>query len=108
MVDEATVAKAVELLRQAAPGAKIILFGSHARGDAGEDSDLDFLVVEPEVKNRWDEMVRLRDALRPLRVRADVLVISQDRFEYWADTPGTVYCEAAKEGRVFDATARAG
>ena len=33
-----------ERLRQAAPDATIILFGSHARGDAREGSDLDFLV----------------------------------------------------------------
>ena len=28
---------------------KIILFGSCGRGDAGENSDLDIMVVEPEV-----------------------------------------------------------
>jgi predicted nucleotidyltransferase len=27
----------------------VILFGSHARGDAGPGSDLDFLVDEPSV-----------------------------------------------------------
>ena len=30
---------------------KIILFGSRARGDAGEESDADLLVVEAEVNN---------------------------------------------------------
>jgi len=49
MIDEATINKAVELLQQAAPDATIILFGSGARGEAKEDSDLDFLVVEPSV-----------------------------------------------------------
>ena len=105
MIDPETITKAVELLRQAAPGAKIILFGSHARGEAGEDSDLDFLVVEPELADRWAEMVRLRDVLRILRVPVDVLVASQEKFEYWADTPGHVYYEAAREGRAFDAVA---
>jgi len=52
MIEKATIAKAVELLRQAAPGATIILFGSYARGDHREQSDLDFLVVEPEVAAR--------------------------------------------------------
>ena len=102
MVDEATIGKAVELLRQAAPGAKIILFGSYARGDAKQDSDLDFLVIEPEVKDRWGEMVRLRDVLRPLRMSVDVLVASQETFDYWAETPGSVYYEAAVEGKVFE------
>jgi len=104
MIDEATISRAVDLLRQAAPGATIIVFGSHARGCAREDSDLDVLVVEPEVNARREEMVRLRDALRPLRVPADVLVVSQKTYREWCDTPGTVLYEAAREGRIFHAT----
>ena len=91
------------MLRHAAPGATIIQFGSQARGDAGEASDLDVLVVEPEVRARREEMVRLRDVLRPLRIPADVLVVSKKNFDVWADTPGTVLYEAAREGRVFHA-----
>jgi len=105
MIEKATIAKAVELLRRAAPGATIILFGSYARGDHREQSDLDFLVIEPEVKARRREMVRLRDVLRPLRVPVDVLVVSRKTYEEWADTPGTVLYEAAREGKVFDAAA---
>jgi uncharacterized protein len=103
MIDEATITRAVDLLRRAAPDATIVLFGSHARGDAHERSDLDFLVIEPEVRARREEMVRLRDALRPLRIPVDVLVTSRATYERWADTPGTALYEAAREGRVFDA-----
>ena len=104
-IDEVTTAQAVGLLRQAAPGATIILFGSHARGDRSEESDLDFLVIEPMVRSRREEMVRLRDVLRPLRIPVDVLVVSERMFEEWRDTPGTVFHEAAVEGKVFDAVA---
>ena len=76
----------------------MILFGSYARGDAREDSDVDFLVVQPGPKGEVEEMIRLRDLLRPLRIPADVLVTSQRHFEYWAETPGTVYHEAATGG----------
>lgn len=106
MIDEETINKAVELLRQAAPDATIILFGSWARGEGKEDSDLDFLVVEPEVTSRREEIVRLLDALRPLRIPVDVLVVSRKTYEEWADTPNTVLYEAAREGRVFHALAR--
>ena len=105
MIDEATINKAVELLRQAAPDATIILFGSWARGEGKEDSDLDFLVVEPNFTSRHDEMVRLNDVLRPLRIPVDVLVVTRKTYEDWADTPGTVLYEAAREGRVFHALA---
>jgi predicted nucleotidyltransferase len=105
MIDEQTIQKAVDLLLRAALGAKVILFGSCARGLPGPDSDLDFLVVEPEVKNRFEEMVRLAEVLRPLRVPVDVLVVSAETFEYWADTPNTLMYRAAREGRIYEQVA---
>lgn len=101
MIDDATIKKAVELLQEAAPGSTVIVFGSCARGEVTEDSDLDVLVVELEVSSRLDEMVRLRNVLRPLGIPANVLVVSKKTFDEWADTPGTVLYEAAQEGRVF-------
>jgi uncharacterized protein len=102
MIDPTVIEEAARLLLHAAPmGSEVILFGSHARGDATPDSDLDFLVVEPEVKSKHSEMVRLRDALRPLRVPADVLVTSRTTFEEWRDTPNNVLFEAWTEGRLF-------
>jgi predicted nucleotidyltransferase len=102
-IDGATIRKAMELLQQAAPGSTIIIFGSWARGEAKDDSDLDLLVIEPEVSSRLHEMVRLSDVLRPLRIPVDVLVVSKETSEYWADTPNTVFNEAKREGRVFHA-----
>ncbi|GAG00679.1 unnamed protein product [marine sediment metagenome] len=103
--DNDTIQKAAELLLEAAPGATVILFGSYVRGNPTPDSDLDFLVIEPDVTSHVNEMVRLRDVLRPLRVAADVLVSSEQEFRYWSETPGTVHYDAAKEGRVFRAVA---
>ena len=100
MIDEETIQKAVELLRQAAKPTKIVLFGSYACGRQHEESDLDFLVVEQTVPARRREMVRLSDVLRPLRIPVDVLVVSEKNFNYWSDTPGTVFYEAATRGKV--------
>lgn len=101
MAWEETLDKVVERLRDAAPQATIILFGSHARGDAGERSDLDVLVVEWAVESRWQEIVRLDDAVTDLGVAVDVLVISQDTFDELADTPPTVINEAVNEEESF-------
>jgi len=46
MINNSAIREAVWLLKEAASPAKIILFGSYARGEAHEDSDLDFLVIE--------------------------------------------------------------
>jgi uncharacterized protein len=102
-IEEADILEAVRQLREAAPGATVVLFGSYARGDHGPDSDADFLVIEPELKSRREEMVRLRDVLRPLGIPVDVVVTSGETFEEWSDTPGTLYYEVKQEGRVFDA-----
>lgn len=88
MITQATIKEAVQLLKRAANPVKIILFGSYATGKADKDSDLDFLVVEKELKARRMEMVRLSDVLRPLRIPVDVLVASEKVFNDWADTPG--------------------
>jgi len=58
--------------------ARVILFGSYARGEADPESDLDFLVVQHDGFSHSREIVRLQDVLSPLRVPADVLVISHD------------------------------
>ena len=101
MIDSATLAAAVATLAEAAPNAEqILLFGSHARGQAQEGSDLDFLVIEPMVENRAREMVRLRRALRPLRVPVDVLVYSRAEVTQWGQQPGTALYWALREGRV--------
>jgi len=62
--NEDKVVKAVDMLRAAAPGATIIVFGSYARGETGPNSDVDFLVVEQQLKSRYEEMIRLREVLR--------------------------------------------
>ena len=104
MISEKTIQEAVELLIKAANPVRIILFGSYARGDVTEESDLDFLVIEKELKGRRMETVRLRDVLSPLRIPVDVLVISEKTYQEWKDLPGTVIYEAGLEGRIVYGT----
>ena len=96
-----TIKRLTELLIEAAKPKRIIMFGSQARGDAGEASDLDVMVVEEGVADRAAEMVRLNRLLRSLDIAVDLLVVSAEKFDYWCDTPGNVYFEAATEGEVL-------
>ena len=100
MFDDAVIQEAGRRILQAAPSeTRVILFGSHARGEANQHSDLDFLVIEPSVHDVIDESVRLRRALSGLDVFADVVVVSEDEANAWGGVYGTVIHAALSEGR---------
>ncbi|MGE5527123.1 MAG: nucleotidyltransferase domain-containing protein [Methanosarcina sp.] len=100
-VDETLIAEAARRLAAAAPDAQVILFGSHASGETNLTSDLDFLVVEPEVDNEAEESVRLHRTLRDLRVPADVIVVSREYADRWKEVRGGLMHAALSQGRVL-------
>ena len=61
---------------------RIILFGSHARGEAGPDSDVDLLVVMPVAGSKREAQLRIRRALHDIRVPKDVIVSRPEEFEW--------------------------
>ena len=89
----------------AAQPLKVILFGSHARGEADDHSDVDLLIIEPTVSKRYEEMIRLNRALKGILMPVDLLVISEQEFEARSRIPGTVEHAARKERRVLYAAA---
>jgi predicted nucleotidyltransferase len=101
LTDE-VIAEAARTLAEAARSpARVILFGSWARGDARPDSDLDFLVIERDGGDgHLDEMTRLRDCLPPLGVPVDVVVMSEDLVRRRRTVPGTMVYTALREGRL--------
>lgn len=100
MITQGQIDAVVQCIAAAASPERIVLFGSHGRGDAREDSDLDLLVVKAEVADRAAEMVRLRRAVRPLRVPVDILVYSRADVERWGRQPGSALFHALQEGKV--------
>jgi predicted nucleotidyltransferase len=89
------------LAEVAGPDSTVILFGSHARGEAGADSDVDFLVIEPVVANRLKEWQRLRRALKDFPAPVDIVVLDEDRAQRRAKVAGTVVHHALRDGRVL-------
>jgi predicted nucleotidyltransferase len=96
-VDE-TVSRIVSALSQPA---RIILFGSYARGEATEDSDIDLLVVEPELPDKAAEYLRLKQAVGRIGVGVDLVLLSRPDFERRRQVPGTLAYWASKEGKVL-------
>lgn len=99
MISPEQIDAAVQTLAAAAHPERIVLFGSYARGEAREDSDLDLLVIERRVEDRVREMVRLRRLLRPLRIPVDVLVFSSEEVARWGNQPGSALYWALREGK---------
>ena len=84
---------------------QVILFGSRARGDHRENSDIDLIVLEAEPfgpeRSRHEELVRLYRTLRGFHVPADVLVYSREDVDYWCDSLNHVLARALREGKVL-------
>ena len=85
---------------------QIILFGSHARGDAGPHSDLDLLVILPVSGSKREKRIEIRLALRDIPVPLDILVATPDEARRHKDIPGTLIRPALREGEVLYARGR--
>jgi predicted nucleotidyltransferase/DNA-binding XRE family transcriptional regulator len=82
---------------------KVILFGSHARGEAGPDSDVDLLVVMRVRGSRREAQVQVRLALHDIHVPKDVIVTTPEDFEWRRRIVGTIERAASREGKVLHA-----
>ena len=91
-------------LRMAAAATRpvtVILLGSYARGDADECSDLDLVVIEPELTDKGAEYLRLKEAVGRMGVGVDLLLFARPDFDRRSQVPGTLPYWAVKEGRVL-------
>lgn len=83
----------------------VILFGSYAKGVAGPNSDLDFLVVEEQPfvlgRSRRKEMAMLWRLLGKFRIAKDILVYSIDEVNKWKTARNHIVAQALMEGRVL-------
>jgi predicted nucleotidyltransferase len=80
----------------------LYLFGSHARGDAGPDSDFDLLVVVPDDASPQRCRSRLAyEALRGTGAAVDVIVWTHDYFTRRQVVPASLPAIIAREGRLL-------
>ena len=97
-VIDALVARVV---RETHPS-RVILFGSRARGDAREDSDIDLLIVLPQpVTDPWAMSASLRRAVGAIGVGKDFIITDEARFRERAHLVGTIEEIVAREGRAL-------
>ena len=80
---------------------KVIIFGSYAYGDPTEDSDLDVLVIKDQVQSRIKESMRIRKALRGIRLAKDIIVTTQEKFDFYKNECGSVFKDINEKGVVI-------
>ena len=80
---------------------RVILFGSHARGEGGPDSDVDLLVVMPVEGSRRDKAIEIGVALHDIRIPKDIIVTTPEDFEWRKEIAGTIERPAAMEGKTL-------
>ena len=84
---------------------KIILFGSYARGDANEHSDLDLMVIDAQTDNAFDASVLGRRAVGYVGIGVDVVAFDGITIECQADWCSSLIHWALQEGKVlYEAT----
>lgn len=76
------------LVNRVAPGAEVILFGSVARGQEKDDSDVDILILLNEENVNWRERDRIKDSLLDLEIETGIVIgtLVRTRKE-WENSP---------------------
>ena len=100
-IDDELIAEVVRRIVQVADPDKIILFGSHARGEASSRSDLDILVIKNSDVPRWDRSGHIYYALRDIMVPMDILVYTHEEVYDWSQVRQAFVTTAVREGKVL-------
>ncbi len=80
---------------------KIVLFGSHARGAAGHDSDVYLLVVMRVDGSKRKKAIEIYGILAGMGIPKDVIVVTPEEVEKYRDIVGTIIRPALREGKVL-------
>jgi uncharacterized protein len=80
---------------------EIVLFGSRARGDADAHSDVDLLVVLPEVDDAREMAAAIMGAIGPRAVGVDVVAVDPDQRVIEMTKMASVVRDATQEGTVL-------
>lgn len=80
---------------------KIVLFGSHARGTAGPDSDVDLLVIMPVNGSKRRTQVDIRCEVHDIPISKDIIVVTPDEAKKQQHLTGTIVRPAMQEGQVL-------
>lgn len=102
-INDSIITEMTECIVREVNPLKIILFGSAARGQLHDASDVDLLVIEDAPfgaeRSRFRETGRINRVLAGFGVAKDILVYSADEVSRWRNSVNHVIFHALREGR---------
>jgi predicted nucleotidyltransferase len=99
MVQYCQIEAVAARLAEAAGAEQVILFGSHARGDAGRDSDVDLMIVAKSDLPRFKRSRSLYQAIRPYPFPMDLVVYTPEEIEQGRRSPLSFVATVLREGK---------
>ena len=100
-IDAALIREVADRIAAAFRPHRIVLFGSHARGDASADSDLDLMVEMDTDREFYDRSRAVSSIFGLRRWPLDVLVYTPAEVAQMKDVNGTMVNLIEREGRVL-------
>ena len=94
------IEKVARRLGDAARAESVILFGSYARGNPSENSDVDFLIIAPSDLPRFKRSRELYQLFKPYPFGMDILVYTPEEIEQDREIPLSFVASVIKEGKV--------
>ena len=105
-INEALLWQMAAEIREEIPEAEVRLFGSHARGEARPESDIDLLITVPDDwlahHNRFEVLDRLRWRLSDPRRPVDLLLFSRTQVAQQQALRSSVVYQAYTHGWRLD------
>jgi predicted nucleotidyltransferase len=92
------LADLVQRLRSVVEPKRIMLFGSCARGNAHENSDVDVLVIVADEVDLLKANMAAYEAIRGFGYPVDIVYVNESRFARHANTPGFIFRQVVKDG----------
>lgn len=99
------IAKIIEKIKEEQPE-KIILFGSYAYGNPGNESDIDLFVIKNLPANEIREFrlklkLKLWDIIKKWNIPVDIIVDNQDRMNQRIKDGDMFYQEILSKGNII-------
>jgi predicted nucleotidyltransferase len=101
MIERQEIERVATRLGEAANAERVVLFGSHARGEAGDTSDVDLMIIAESALPRFKRSRELYKLFRPYPFAMDLIVYTPEEIERGKRCPVSFVSAVLREGKTL-------